>query len=52
MLYMVQDFWGDMIRLHFFWHYLANKILTFICNIVTNLNMSDMETGYKLIKKT
>ena len=42
---------GDMIRLHFFWHYLANKILTFICNIVTNLNMSDMETGYKLIKK-
>tara|TARA_B100000989_G_C19501728_1_gene454591 strand:+ start:100 stop:801 length:702 start_codon:yes stop_codon:yes gene_type:complete len=42
---------GDMVRLHFFWHYLANKILTFICNIVTNLNMSDMETGYKLIKK-
>lgn len=42
---------GDMVRLHFFWHYLANKLLTFICNIVTNLNMSDMETGYKLIKK-
>ena len=42
---------GDMVRLHFFWHYLANKILTFICNIVTNLNMSDMETGYKLIKR-
>ncbi len=42
---------GDMIRLHFFWHYLANKLLTFICNIFTNLNMSDMETGYKLIKK-
>ncbi|MDC3000735.1 glycosyltransferase family 2 protein [Candidatus Pelagibacter sp.] len=42
---------GDMVRLHFFWHFLANKILTFICNIITNLNMSDMETGYKLIKK-
>ena len=40
-----------MVRLHFFWHYLANKILTFVCNIFTNLNMSDMETGYKLIKK-
>ena len=42
---------GDMVRLHFFWHFIANKILTFICNIVTNLNMSDMETGYKIIKK-
>tara|TARA_B100000886_G_scaffold326848_1_gene273712 strand:- start:450 stop:1151 length:702 start_codon:yes stop_codon:yes gene_type:complete len=42
---------GDMIRLHFFWHFLANKLLTFICNIFTNLNMSDMETGYKVIKK-
>ena len=42
---------GDYVRLHFFWHYLANKILTFFCNIITNLNMTDMETGYKLIKK-
>ena len=42
---------GEYIRLHFFWHYLANKILTFLCNIVTNMNMSDMETGYKLIKR-
>jgi glycosyltransferase involved in cell wall biosynthesis len=37
-------------RLHFFWHYLANKILTIMTNVVTNLNMSDMETGYKLFK--
>ena len=37
--------------MHLFWHYLANKILTFICNIFTNLNMSDMETGYKSFKK-
>jgi len=41
---------GKYVRLHFFWHYLANKILTFITNIVTNLNMSDMETGYKVFK--
>tara|TARA_B100001989_G_scaffold194754_1_gene143497 strand:- start:494 stop:1201 length:708 start_codon:yes stop_codon:yes gene_type:complete len=38
-------------RIHFFWHFLANKLLTFICNLLTNLNMSDMETGYKLFKK-
>ena len=42
---------NDYVRVHFFWHYLANKILTFICNIFTNLNMSDMETGYKSFKK-
>ena len=41
---------GRYVRLHFFWHYLANKILTTTCNIFTNLNMSDMETGYKLVK--
>ena len=41
---------GNYVRLHFFWHYLANKILTLISNIFTNLNMSDIETGYKLIK--
>ena len=42
---------GKYVRLHFFWHYIANKILTLITNIMTNLNMSDMETGYKLFKK-
>lgn len=41
---------GSYVRLHFFWHFLANKILTIISNIFTNLNMTDMETGYKLIK--
>jgi glycosyltransferase involved in cell wall biosynthesis len=41
---------GEYVRLHFFWHYLANKILTTFTNIFTNLNMSDMETGYKLFK--
>ena len=42
----------DYNRIHFFWHFLANKLLTFICNICTNLNMTDMETGYKVFKKT
>lgn len=42
---------GDYVRLHFFWHYVANKILTVVTNVVTNLNMSDMETGYKVFKK-
>jgi len=37
-------------RLHFFWHYVANKILTLLCNIITNLNMTDMETGSKAFK--
>ena len=43
---------GDYVRLHFFWHYLANKLLTFTTNLMTNLNMSDMETGYKVFKKS
>ena len=43
---------GEYVRLHFFWHFIANKLLTFVTNIVTNLNMSDMETGYKIFKKS
>lgn len=43
---------GKYVRIHFFWHYLANKILTFICNVFTNLNLTDMETGYKLFKRS
>ena len=41
---------GKYVRIHFFWHYLANKILTFICNLFINLNLSDMETGYKVFR--
>jgi glycosyltransferase involved in cell wall biosynthesis len=41
---------GKYVRIHFFWHYLANKILTLICNLFTNLNLTDMETGYKVFK--
>ena len=43
---------GEYVRLNFFWHYVANKLLTFLTNVVTNLNMSDMETGYKLFKRS
>ena len=43
---------GKYSRIHFFWHYLANKILTFICNLFTNLNLTDMETGYKVFKSS
>ena len=47
MWFMAKILGGRYVR-PFFWHYLANKILTTTCNIFTNLNMSDMETGYKL----
>ena len=43
---------GKYIRIHFFWHYLANKILTFLCNLFINLNLTDMETGYKVFKSS
>lgn len=37
-------------RILFFWHSIGNKFLTFCSNIMTNLNLSDMETCYKLIR--
>lgn len=43
---------AEYVRLHFFWHYLANKILTLVCNLFTNLNMTDMETGMKAFKSS
>lgn len=39
---------GNAHRILFFWHTLGNKFLTFISNMFTNLNLSDMETCYKL----
>ena len=41
---------GDPHRVLFFWHSIGNKILTFLSNISTNLNLTDMETCYKLFK--
>ena len=38
-------------RVLFFWHMVANNILTLISNMCTNLNLTDMETGYKMFTK-
>ena len=35
-------------RILFFWHSIGNKFLTFLSNFFSNLNLTDMETGYKL----
>lgn len=37
-------------RILFFWHSLGNKFLTFLSNMCTNLNLTDMETCYKLVR--
>lgn len=37
-------------RILFFWHTLGNKLLTFLSNMFNNLNLSDMETCYKLFR--
>jgi glycosyltransferase involved in cell wall biosynthesis len=44
-------FLGGPHRVLFFWHYLANKLLTWLSNVFTNLNLSDMETGYKVFRR-
>ncbi|MES2591932.1 MAG: glycosyltransferase family 2 protein [Bacteroidota bacterium] len=41
---------GEPHRILFFWHTLGNNFLTFLSNIMTNLNLTDMETCYKLFK--
>src|SRR5262249_890585 len=37
-------------RVLFFWHMVGNKFLTLLSNMFTNLNLTDMETGYKAFK--
>ncbi len=44
-------FAGDRQRVLYFWHYLGNKFLTLLSNAFTNLNLTDMETGYKLFRR-
>jgi glycosyltransferase involved in cell wall biosynthesis len=43
-------FLGGPHRVLFFWHQFGNRVLTLLSNILTNLNLTDMETGYKLFK--
>lgn len=40
---------GNAHRILFFWHSLGNQFLTFLSNMFTNLNLTDMETCYKMI---
>lgn len=42
---------GSAHRILFFWHSIGNKFLTFLSNAATNLNLTDMETGYKLFRR-
>jgi glycosyltransferase involved in cell wall biosynthesis len=37
-------------RVLYFYHYVANKLLTYLSNVLTNLNMTDIETGYKAFR--
>src|SRR5690606_12322146 len=41
---------GNPHRILLFWHTIGNKFLTFLSNMFTNLNLTDMETCYKLMK--
>ncbi|NNG15043.1 MAG: glycosyltransferase family 2 protein [Gemmatimonadales bacterium] len=41
---------GESHRVLFFWHYLGNRFLTLVSNAFTNLNLTDMETCYKLFR--
>ncbi|MBI3987236.1 MAG: glycosyltransferase family 2 protein [Lentisphaerae bacterium] len=42
---------GGPHRVHFFWHYVANRLLTTLSNMMTNVNLTDMEVCYKVFKK-
>ncbi|MEP7267639.1 MAG: glycosyltransferase family 2 protein [Saprospiraceae bacterium] len=41
---------GNPHRILFYWHSIGNKFLTSISNMFTNLNLTDMETGYKMFR--
>jgi glycosyltransferase involved in cell wall biosynthesis len=43
-------FMGGPHRVLFFWHYVANRFLTILSDFFTNLNLTDMETGYKVFR--
>ena len=44
-------FIGGPHRVLFFWHYVGNKLLTLLSNMATNLNLTDMETCYKMLRR-
>ena len=42
---------GESNRVLYFWHSVGNRFLTLLCNMFSNLNMTDMETCYKLFRR-
>jgi len=44
-------FTGGTHRVLLFWHYMANRLLTLLSNMLCNLNLTDMETGYKVFRR-
>jgi glycosyltransferase involved in cell wall biosynthesis len=44
-------FIGESHRVLYYWHYVANKLLTMLSNMFTNLNLTDMETCYKVFRR-
>ncbi|MGQ9471855.1 MAG: glycosyltransferase family 2 protein [Candidatus Aminicenantales bacterium] len=44
-------FLGGPHRVLLFWHYAGNRFLTILCNLCANLNLTDMETGYKVFRR-
>ena len=44
-------FLGGPQRVHYFWHYVANRFLTLLSDMATNLKLSDMETCYKVFRR-
>jgi len=49
-VYGTRFYGGGPHRVMFFWHYLGNQIVTLFSNILTNLNLTDMEVGYKVFR--
>src|SRR5216117_1078018 len=43
-------FQGGPHRVLYFWHYVGNRVLTLLSNMLTNLNLTDLETCYKLVR--
>jgi glycosyltransferase involved in cell wall biosynthesis len=44
-------FLGESHRVLYYWHYVANRMLTTLSNMLTNLNLTDMETGFKAFRR-
>lgn len=50
-VYGSRFFTSEPHRVVYFWHFLANHLITFCSNVFTNLNLSDIETGYKVFTR-